>query len=62
MFEFDIRNSSGKLQLWTVDLKNGLGNILIGKAPRKADIIIAVTDEDFVELASGKISGIHQFK
>jgi hypothetical protein len=55
VFQFDIKNSTGKVQSWTLDLKNG------DASGGKADIIINVNDQDFVDLASGKTTGQKAF-
>jgi hypothetical protein len=63
VFQFDIKNSTGKVQSWTLDLKNGDGSLVLGPVPSggKADIIINVNDQDFVDLASGKTTGQKAF-
>ena len=58
IFEFDIKNASGRVQTWTLDVKNGLGTISLGKGPNKADITLSLSDDDFMELASGRLNGI----
>lgn len=49
------------MQSWTLDLKNGLGELTVGAAKTKADIIIAVSDADFTDLANGKTTGQKAF-
>ncbi|KAJ3116024.1 hypothetical protein HDU96_010562 [Phlyctochytrium bullatum] len=61
IFEFELKNSSGKTQHWFVDLKSGDGQVGIGKAPSKADLTAAISDADFIELASGKLNAQKAF-
>ncbi|KAG0208219.1 hypothetical protein BGX28_000746 [Mortierella sp. GBA30] len=56
VFQFNVKNSDGKVESWTLDLKNGTGSIIKGPA-KKADITIDVSDNDFVALAEGKANG-----
>jgi len=60
IFQFDVKNAEGKSQSWTLDLKNDVGSIVVG--PRsKPDITIIVSDQDFQDLASGKLNGQKAF-
>ena len=57
VFQFDVKNADGKVQTWTLNFKNPASEpVTLGK-PDKADIVIAVGDADFVDLASGKLNG-----
>ncbi|RIA91814.1 sterol-binding-like protein [Glomus cerebriforme] len=60
IFEFNVKNSEGKEQIWTLDLKND-GTVQTGKGSAKPDIIIGLADETFVELASGTLNGQKAF-
>ncbi|EXX69245.1 hypothetical protein RirG_097810 [Rhizophagus irregularis DAOM 197198w] len=60
IFEFNVKNNEGKEQIWTMDLKKG-GTVQTGKGSAKPDIIINLTDDTFVELASGKLNGQKAF-
>ncbi|KAI7863981.1 SCP2 sterol-binding domain-containing protein [Spinellus fusiger] len=60
VFEFTIKNSQGKSELFTVDLKKE-GNVKQGKGTGKPDVSIAMEDEDFVSLSSGKLNGQKAF-
>lgn len=53
--QFNIGASS-----WTIDLKNGSGSVT-NKAADKADIVITVSDDDFVALAEGKLNAQQAF-
>ncbi|KAJ3033041.1 hypothetical protein HDV00_006826 [Rhizophlyctis rosea] len=55
VFAFDITNGEGKKQSWFVDVKND-GAVGAGAPPGKADMTVAVSDADFLELASGKLN------
>ena len=59
VFQFDVKNVEGKVQSWSIDLKT-TGAITLGPAS-KPDITIAVSDGDFVDLASGKLNGQKAF-
>lgn len=53
-FYFKITGSDGTVQEWLVDLKNGNGSVT--KNPgKKGDCNIAMKDEDFVNMVSGKL-------
>ena len=61
IFQFDITGDSGKKQSWTLDLKND-GSVVAGTHPsEKADIIIAVSDDDFLAMSTGKLNGQKAF-
>jgi len=61
LFQLDIKNTAGQVQSWTIDLKNGDGNVKLGKPDAKPDIIIALSDKDFVDMAAGKLNGQKAF-
>lgn len=60
VFQFDVKNKDNKVQQWTLDLKNK-GSVSLGPSTPKADIIIAVQDSDFINLAGGKLNGQKAF-
>ncbi len=45
---------------YTIDLKNGSGS-LTNKAADKADIVITISDDDFVALANGSLNAQQAF-
>lgn len=51
----NIKNSEGKQQEWTIDLKKG--EVYKGPAKGKADITINVSDDTYCDLATGKLNG-----
>ncbi|KAG0063750.1 hypothetical protein BGZ89_009658 [Linnemannia elongata] len=58
VFQFNVKNKAGKIGTWTLDLKNGTGALHKGTVDKlKADIVIDIVDQDFVDLADGKANG-----
>jgi putative sterol carrier protein len=60
VFQFVVTNDAKQTQTWTVDLKNGTGSAALG-AQGKADIAVSVADQDFTDLAAGKLNGQKAF-
>lgn len=56
VFQFVIKNSEGKEEVFTVDVKKE-GKVVRGKGNTKADAILTLKDADFVDLATGKLNG-----
>ncbi|KAI8639838.1 SCP2 sterol-binding domain-containing protein [Parasitella parasitica] len=56
VFQFVIKNSEGKEEIFTVDVKKE-GKVVRGKGNVKADAILTLKDGDFVDLATGKLNG-----
>ncbi|KAG2234178.1 SCP2 sterol-binding domain-containing protein [Thamnidium elegans] len=56
VFQFVIKNSEGKEEVFTVDCKKE-GTVTRGKGSVKADAILSLKDGDFVDLANGKLNG-----
>ncbi|KAI9473526.1 MAG: SCP2 sterol-binding domain-containing protein [Benjaminiella poitrasii] len=56
VFQFAIKNSEGKEEVFTVDCKKE-GKVVRGKGDIKADAVLSLKDGDFVDLASGKLNG-----
>ena len=50
---FDITSPAAR---FTIDLKSGSGSFVTGDAPAKADLTITVSDEDFSQMAAGKLN------
>lgn len=53
MFQFDIVQGSNK-QSWTVDAKSEVGSVSAGAG--SANVIIEMSDSDFVGMMTGKLS------
>ncbi|KAL1934797.1 hypothetical protein VTP01DRAFT_6979 [Rhizomucor pusillus] len=56
VFQFVLKNSEGKEETFTVDIKKE-GKVVRGKGNQKADVILSLKDDDFVALATGKANG-----
>ncbi|KAG0164758.1 hypothetical protein DFQ28_004108 [Apophysomyces sp. BC1034] len=56
VFQFVLKNSEGKEEIFTVDCKKE-GSVIRGKGNQKADAILSLKDADFVALATGKLNG-----
>jgi len=62
VFQMDITNKNGATQSWYIDLKNGEGEVGLGKPTKgKPDVTIAINDPDFVEMAAGKLNAQKAF-
>ncbi|GAB5589960.1 hypothetical protein Unana1_04860 [Umbelopsis nana] len=58
VFEFVIKNPEGKEQIFTIDLRKGTeGELYKGKGKVKPSVSITIKDQDFIDLASGKLNG-----
>ena len=55
VFQFDIMEGKKVVKTWTADLKNGDGALFEGKPEARADVIMIVTDENFVKIAKGEM-------
>ena len=60
VFEFHVKNAGGKELVETIDLKKE-GAVYEGKAKGKADVIITLSDDTFMDLAEGKLNGQKAF-
>ncbi|KAI9100583.1 SCP2 sterol-binding domain-containing protein [Phlyctochytrium arcticum] len=61
IFQFDVKNGD-KAQTWTLNLKDESALDVTAAPPSgKADIIINISDKDFVDLAGGKLNGQKAF-
>ncbi|CDS09147.1 Putative Sterol binding protein [Lichtheimia ramosa] len=56
VFQFVIKNSEGKEETFTIDVKKE-GKVTRGKGGVKPDAILTLKDDDFVQLATGKLNG-----
>jgi len=54
IYQIDV-TKGGKSQSWTIDLKNKTGSVSTG-ANAKPNVTITVSDEDFVQIMSGKLN------
>ena len=57
-----MKNSKGDVHSWTLNFKTSDkdARVIDGKA-EKADIVISLADDDFVDLSSGKLNGQKAF-
>jgi putative sterol carrier protein len=63
IFEFRVKNEAGKEAWWTIDLKKS-GAVRKGEAKShglKPDVTIILSDETFVNIADGKLTGQKAF-
>lgn len=63
VFEFKVKNDTGKEACWTIDLKK-TGTVKKGEAKShgmKADVSILLSDETFIDLVEGKTTGQKAF-
>ncbi|KAI9225199.1 MAG: sterol-binding-like protein [Piptocephalis tieghemiana] len=62
IFQMEIKPSSGPAQSWTLNFKDGEGEVYKGKVKSgKADATILVSDDDFMKMASGELNGQKAF-
>lgn len=60
IYQFDVKTPGGGVLSWTVDLKNGSGDVKEG-ASGSADCILTATDEDLAQLMTGKLDATTAF-
>ncbi|XP_038164044.1 peroxisomal multifunctional enzyme type 2 [Cyprinodon tularosa] len=56
VFGWEITKDGKKVADWTIDLKNGSGSLLKGPYSGKVDVTFTVSDADFMEVVTGKLS------
>ncbi|CAG8677230.1 10167_t:CDS:2 [Ambispora leptoticha] len=60
IYEFHIQNKDNQEQVWTINLKDK-GEVTAEPSKSKPDIVITVSDDNFVDLVDGKINGNKAF-
>uniref|UniRef100_A0A3P9PHR3 Hydroxysteroid (17-beta) dehydrogenase 4 n=1 Tax=Poecilia reticulata TaxID=8081 RepID=A0A3P9PHR3_POERE len=55
VFGWEITKGGEKAAEWTIDLKNGSGSVLRGPPGGKVDVTFTLSDEDFMEVVTGKL-------
>ncbi|XP_053330090.1 peroxisomal multifunctional enzyme type 2 [Spea bombifrons] len=56
IFQWDITKDGKTVAEWTIDLKNGSGEVYRGKVRGRADTTFTLSDQDFMELVLGKLN------
>ncbi|XP_044131825.1 peroxisomal multifunctional enzyme type 2 [Bufo gargarizans] len=56
VFQWDITKDGKTAAQWTIDLKNGSGEVYSGKARGRADTAFTLSDQDFMDLVQGKLN------
>jgi len=60
IYQFNVKNSSGKVQQWTLDLKSNTGSVSVGPNA-KPDCTLTLGDDDFVAIMTGKLNAQQAF-
>lgn len=61
IFQWDIQKDGATAGQWTVDLKNGSGEIYSGPAKKKATCTLTLSDDDFAKMISGELDAMKAF-
>lgn len=61
IYQWNITKDGKEAGIWTVDLKNGDGELYSGKAKKKAGCTITISDDDFVAMTTGELDGMKAF-
>uniref|UniRef100_V9KEA7 Peroxisomal multifunctional enzyme type 2 n=1 Tax=Callorhinchus milii TaxID=7868 RepID=V9KEA7_CALMI len=56
VFQWDITKDGKTAAQWTIDLKNGSGELYKEEARNQADTVFTVSDEDFMKVALGNLN------
>jgi sterol carrier protein 2 len=60
VYQFDVKTLGGTTVSWTVDLKNGVGDVKEGVSG-SAECILTATDEDLAQIMTGKLDAVTAF-
>ncbi|XP_063820257.1 peroxisomal multifunctional enzyme type 2 [Pseudophryne corroboree] len=56
VFQWEITKDGNTAAQWTIDLKNGSGEVYRGKVRGRADTTFTLADKDFMEIVLGKLN------
>ncbi|XP_056393346.1 peroxisomal multifunctional enzyme type 2 isoform X2 [Hyla sarda] len=56
VFQWDITKDGKTAAQWTIDLKNGSGEVYSGSVRGRADTTFTLSDQDFMDLVLGKLN------
>ena len=56
IFQLDITKDGKTVHQWTIDLKNGSGDMYLGPARLPADTVFTIPEPVFMELILGKMN------
>ncbi|ELV13001.1 SCP2 sterol-binding domain-containing protein 1 [Tupaia chinensis] len=56
IFQLDITKDGKTILQWTIDLKNGSGDMYLGSARLPADTVFTIPEPVFMELVLGKVN------
>lgn len=61
VFQWDITKDGKTAAQWTIDLKNGSGEVYRGNVRGRADTTFTLSDQDFMDLVLGKLNAQKAF-